>query len=113
MSVVLDSNLWISAFIFRGRPLEMGLDRLVDIAVSQSIIDETLRVMNDKFHAKPIVLESALFIMTTSAPDGGTGHPGKSREGRSERRSRCELRHCGGCRSLYHRRQALTPHEQL
>jgi uncharacterized protein len=70
MSVVLDSNLWISAFIFRGRPLElveMGLDRLVDIAVSQSIIDETLRVMNDKFHAKPIVLESALFIMTTSA----------------------------------------------
>ena len=70
MSVVLDSNLWISAFIFRGRPLElveMGLDRLVDIAVSPSIIDETLRVMNDKFHAKPIVLESALFIMTTSA----------------------------------------------
>jgi len=70
MSVVLDSNVWISAFIFRGRPLElveMGLDRLVDIAVSQSIIDETLRVMNDKFHAKPIVLESALFIMTTSA----------------------------------------------
>ena len=45
----------------------MGLDRLVDIAVSQSIIDETLRVMNDKFHAKPIALESALFIMTTSA----------------------------------------------
>ncbi len=70
MSVVLDSNLWISAFIFRGRPLElveMGLDRQVDIAVSQSIIDETLRVMKDKFHAKPIVLESALFIMTTSA----------------------------------------------
>ncbi len=51
MSVVLDSNLWISAFIFRGKPLElveMGLDSLVDIAVSQSIIDETLRVMNDK-----------------------------------------------------------------
>jgi uncharacterized protein len=67
MSVVLDSNLWISAFIFRGRPLQMVLDRLVDLAVSQSIIDETLRVMNDKFHAKPIVLESALFIMTTSA----------------------------------------------
>jgi uncharacterized protein len=70
MPVVLDSNLWISAFVFRGRPLElveMGLDRLVDIAVSQSIMDETLRVMKDKFHAKPIVLESASFIMTTSA----------------------------------------------
>ena len=67
MSVVLDSNLWISAFIFRGRPLQIVLDRLVDLAVSQSIIDKTLRVMNDKFHAKPIVLESALFIMTTSA----------------------------------------------
>jgi len=38
----------------------MGFDRLIDVAVSQSIIDETLRVMNDKFHAKPIVLESAI-----------------------------------------------------
>jgi uncharacterized protein len=70
MSVVLDANIWISAFIFRGRPLElveMGLDGRVDIAISQSIIVETLRVMEIKFHAKPIVLESAAFIMATSA----------------------------------------------
>ena len=110
MSVVLDSNVWISAFIFRGRPLElveMGLDRLVDIAVSQSIIDETLRVMNDKFHAKADSARKRLVRHDHISPDGGTGHPGKSREGRSERRSRCELRHCGGCRSHYHRRQHL------
>jgi putative PIN family toxin of toxin-antitoxin system len=70
MPVVLDSNIWISAFRFRGRPLElveMGLDSRVDIAISQSIMDETLRVLRNKFHAKPIVLESALFIMTMSA----------------------------------------------
>lgn len=45
----------------------MGLDSRVDIAISQSIMDETLRVLRNKFHAKPIVLESALFIMTMSA----------------------------------------------
>jgi putative PIN family toxin of toxin-antitoxin system len=44
----------------------MGLDRLVDIAVSQSIIDETLRVMNNKFFtSRP--LAGALFIMATLA----------------------------------------------
>jgi putative PIN family toxin of toxin-antitoxin system len=70
MAVVLDSNLWISAFIFRGRPLELvkkGLDGSLDIVVSQSIMDETLRVMKDKFRAKPAELERALTIMTTSA----------------------------------------------
>jgi putative PIN family toxin of toxin-antitoxin system len=70
MAVVLDSNFWISAFIFRGGPVEvveMGLDGSLDIVVSQSIIDETLRVMKDKFRAKPMELERALAIMTTSA----------------------------------------------
>jgi putative PIN family toxin of toxin-antitoxin system len=70
MSVVLDSNIYVSAFIFGGRPLElveMGLDGRVDIAISQSIINETLSVMKIKFHAKPIVLESAAFVMATSA----------------------------------------------
>ena len=70
MAAVLDSNIWISAFVFRGGPLElveMGLDGSLDIVVSQSIIDETLRVMKDKFRAKPMELERALAIMTTSA----------------------------------------------
>jgi uncharacterized protein len=70
MAVVLDSNIWISAFVFRGMPLElveMGLDGSLDIVVSQSIMDETLRVMKDKFRAKPMELERALAIMTTSA----------------------------------------------
>jgi uncharacterized protein len=70
MAVVLDSNIWLSAFVFRGMPLElveMGLDGSLDIVVSQSIMDETLRVMKDKFRAKPMELERALAIMTTSA----------------------------------------------
>jgi putative PIN family toxin of toxin-antitoxin system len=45
----------------------MGLDGSLDIVVSQSIIDETLRVMKEKFRAKPMELERALAIMTTSA----------------------------------------------
>jgi uncharacterized protein len=70
MSVVLDSNIYVSAFIFGGKPLElveMGLDDSLDICVSQSIIDETLRVMRDKFHAKPMELDRARAIMTASA----------------------------------------------
>jgi uncharacterized protein len=70
MAVVLDSNIWISACVFRGRPLELverGLDGSLDIVISQSIIDETLRVMKDKFRADPMELERALAIMTTSA----------------------------------------------
>jgi hypothetical protein len=42
-------------------------------------MDETLRVLRNKFHAKPIVLESALFIMTMSA-DGRAGKPGEGCE---------------------------------
>jgi uncharacterized protein len=45
----------------------MGLDGRVDIAVSLSIIDETLRVMSDKFRAKPLELDRALAIMTASS----------------------------------------------
>ena len=51
-SVTLDTNTYIRGFEFGGKPmavLQAGLDGEIDIASSQPIIDETLRVLRDKF----------------------------------------------------------------
>ena len=66
IAVVLDTNIFISDILFRGRPLELvllGVDREIDIALSQAIIEETLRVLRDKFTATQAELETALRIM--------------------------------------------------
>lgn len=70
MSVVFDSNIYISAFRFKGRPLDlvqMAVDREIDVAISQTIIDETLRVLKLKFGAPHDELERALTIMESAA----------------------------------------------
>ena len=41
----------------------MGVEGEVDIAISKSIIDETLRVLRDKFHATQYELDTASSIM--------------------------------------------------
>jgi putative PIN family toxin of toxin-antitoxin system len=66
VTVVLDSNIFISAFRFRGRPLDiiqMGVEGKLDIAISQSIINETVRVLQVKFGATESELGAALRIM--------------------------------------------------
>jgi uncharacterized protein len=50
--VTLDTNIYVSALHFGGKPmqlLQMGLEGELDIAVSQPILDETLRVLREKF----------------------------------------------------------------
>jgi putative PIN family toxin of toxin-antitoxin system len=50
--VTLDTNIYVSALHFGGKPmqlLEMGLEGELDIAISQPILDETLRVLREKF----------------------------------------------------------------
>jgi uncharacterized protein len=50
--VTPDSNILISAFIFGGNPLrliEMALNGEVAMFVSDAIVEETLRVLRDKF----------------------------------------------------------------
>jgi hypothetical protein len=50
--VVPDSNILISAFLRGGKPLELlELARAgqVELAVSDAILDETVRVLKDKF----------------------------------------------------------------
>jgi uncharacterized protein len=50
--VTLDTNIYVSALHFGGKPmqlLQMGLEGEIDIAISQPILDETLRVLREKF----------------------------------------------------------------
>jgi putative PIN family toxin of toxin-antitoxin system len=50
--VTLDTNIYVSALHFGGKPmqlLQMGLEGELDIAISQPILDETLRVLRQKF----------------------------------------------------------------
>jgi putative PIN family toxin of toxin-antitoxin system len=50
--VTLDTNVYVSAFEFQGmarRLLHMALDGDIEIAVSEPIIRETLRVLREKF----------------------------------------------------------------
>ena len=52
MRVTLDTNIYVSALHFGGKPmqlLQMGLEGELDIALSQPILDETLRVLREKF----------------------------------------------------------------
>jgi len=60
--VTADSNIWVSALVFGGKPLtfiEHALDRQIDLAISDSIIGETLRILKDKLHRSPERLEQA------------------------------------------------------
>ncbi len=41
----------------------MGVERQIDIAISQSIIDETLRVLRDKFKSTEAELDTAEKVM--------------------------------------------------
>jgi putative PIN family toxin of toxin-antitoxin system len=55
-AVTLDTNIYVSAFQFGGKPMEMlqmALDGEIEIAVSEPIIKETLRVLREKFNWQP------------------------------------------------------------
>jgi putative PIN family toxin of toxin-antitoxin system len=50
--LVLDSNIWISAFQFGGKAaliVDMALAGELEIAISQPIVDETGRILRNKF----------------------------------------------------------------
>lgn len=52
VSVTADSNIWVSAFNFPGKPrllIEMADSGSVRIDISDAIIDEVLRVLRLKF----------------------------------------------------------------
>jgi putative PIN family toxin of toxin-antitoxin system len=50
--VTLDSNIYISALVFGGKPkrvLEMAIEGRVEIAISDAIIEEVRRHLQEKF----------------------------------------------------------------
>jgi putative PIN family toxin of toxin-antitoxin system len=54
--VVADTNILVSAVQFGGKPkqlLDLARDGQVDLAISEAIIAETLRVLEDKFDSAP------------------------------------------------------------
>lgn len=60
--VTADSNIWISALIFGGKPLqllELALAGEIELGISAALLDETLRVMRDKFKRIPEQLQQA------------------------------------------------------
>ena len=61
-ALTLDSNVYVSALIFGGKPLqifEMGLNGRADIAISDEILEETLGIMARKFRLPPERIEQA------------------------------------------------------
>lgn len=66
--VTADSNIYVSAIVFGGKPLtllEMALERQIELAISDALLSETLRILRDKFHRTPEQLEDAdRFIQT-------------------------------------------------
>ncbi len=51
--VVADTNVLVSAIQFGGKPkqlLDLAVDGRVDLALSEAILEETLRVLRNKFH---------------------------------------------------------------
>ena len=58
--VTADSNIYISAIVFGRKPLtllDMALERQVELAISDALLSETLRILRDKFHRTPEQLE--------------------------------------------------------
>ncbi len=52
LSVTVDTNIYISAFKFGGpslRLLRLAVEGKLEIAISPPIMDETLRVLREKF----------------------------------------------------------------
>ena len=51
-SATLDTNIYVSALVYGGTPLRLlhlAIDGDLDVAVSQPILDETLRILREKF----------------------------------------------------------------
>ena len=51
-SATLDTNIYVSALVYGGTPLRLlhlAIDGDLEVAISQPILDETLRILREKF----------------------------------------------------------------
>ena len=66
--VTADSNIYVSALIFGGKPLallDLAQDGHIELAISDDILAETLRVVRDKFHRTPEELQADETLVCT------------------------------------------------
>ena len=59
--VTADSNIYISALRFGGKPLtllEMALEGQIELAISDALLNETLGVLRGKYHRTPEQLQA-------------------------------------------------------
>jgi putative PIN family toxin of toxin-antitoxin system len=69
-TVVLDANIYVSALVFGGKPkraFQLGVSRLIDVAISEPIRTEILRILRDKFRWPDERLTEARSLITTAA----------------------------------------------
>jgi uncharacterized protein len=66
----LDTNVYVSAFVFGGTPrrlLDLAIDRKLNVAISEAILEEILRVLREKFGWSQDRLDSAKELITSFA----------------------------------------------
>jgi uncharacterized protein len=69
-TVVLDANIYVSALVFGGKPkraFQLGVTRLIDVAISEPIHTEVLRILRDKFRWPDERLTEAGSLIATAA----------------------------------------------
>ena len=67
-SATFDSNVYISALVFQKKALhilDLAIERGVEIAISDEIVEETMRVLREKFHWSDKRLEEARATLTS------------------------------------------------
>lgn len=66
--VTADSNVYVSAWVFGGKPmqvLEMALEEGIELFISDAILNETLRILRDRFHRTEEDVEEAERFITS------------------------------------------------
>lgn len=66
--VTADSNVYISAWVFGGKPmqvLEMALEGQIELCISDAILSEALRILRDRFHRTEDDLQEAESVITS------------------------------------------------
>ena len=69
-TVVLDANIYVSAFVFGGKPkraFQLGVTRRIDVAISEPIRTEVLRTLRDKFRWPDERLTGARSLIASAA----------------------------------------------
>jgi putative PIN family toxin of toxin-antitoxin system len=66
LSVTADTNIWVSAFNYRGNPrrlIDLAQNELIHLAISDTIIEETRRILAKRFNWSAERIDEAEYQM--------------------------------------------------